>query len=202
VGRAAGLEASAAAAAAARGRGLAVERATPEAYAAGHGGEFDAVCLFHVVEHLPAVLPPLRAAARCLRPGGTLYVSVPNRRRTCREPLESLDSPPHHLSRWAPRQLAWLAGALGMRVAALACEPADPQALRIELPRRLSALLGRIPAIGGWLGRWPPRLLERTLFRRSLLPGYARARLLDRIGFRGMSVVAALVPAPGRGGPA
>jgi len=202
VRRAAGLETSAAAAAAARGRGLAVLRGDAESFSREHEGEFDAVCLFHVIEHLPAVLPPLRAAARCLRPGGTLYVSVPNRRRTCREPLESLDCPPHHLSRWSPRQLAWLAGALGMRVAALACEPADPAALRIEVPRRISARLARIPAIGAWLGRWPPRILERTVFHRRLLPGYGRTRLLDRIGFRGMSVVAACVPAGAHGGPA
>ena len=200
VRRAAGLETSSAAAAAARARGLDVELAGPEDFARRHEGEFDAVCLFHVAEHVPVVLTLLQAAVRCLRPGGTLYVSVPNRRRICRGALESLDCPPHHLSRWAPRQLAWLAGALGMRFVRLACEPADPAMLRDWLPRRLAARLEKIPAAGAALGWLSTRILDRTVFHRRLLRAYGKTRFFDRLGFHGMSMVAAYVRAPARGG--
>jgi ubiquinone/menaquinone biosynthesis C-methylase UbiE len=41
---------------------------------------FDAVCLFDVIEHLPkgSELTTLREAHRVLRPGGGLYVSTPH----------------------------------------------------------------------------------------------------------------------------
>jgi len=200
VRRAVGVETSATAVAAARGRGLDVELGSPEVFARRREGEFDAVCLFHVAEHLPDVLPLLRAAVRCLRPRGTLYVSVPNRRRICRGALESLDCPPHHLSRWAPRQFAWLAGALGMRLVRLACEPADPAMLRDWLPRRLAARLEKIPWAGAALGWLSTRILDRTVFHRRLLPAYRKTRFFDRLGFRGMSMLAAYVRAPARGG--
>lgn len=199
VRRTTGLETSAAAAAAALGRGLDVEVASPEDFARRHEGEFDVVCLFHVAEHVPGVLTLLLAAAQCLRPGGTLYVSVPNRRRICREAFESLDFPPHHLSRWAPRQLAWLAGALGMHLARLAFEPTDPVMLRYWLPRRLAASLEKIPLAGAALGWLTTRILNRTVLHRRLLPVYGKTRFFDRLGFRGMSMVAAYVRPPARG---
>jgi SAM-dependent methyltransferase len=41
-------------------------------------GSFAAVTMFHVLEHLYDASSYLKAAARCLRPGGRLIVQVPN----------------------------------------------------------------------------------------------------------------------------
>lgn len=194
-----GLETNEAAASAAGARGLAVAVAPLETFAAEREGSFDAVTILHVVEHLQEVRQHLRAAVRCLRPGGALYVSVPNRRRFSRQRLEPLDCPPHHLSRWAPRQLAWLAAALDLRLVGIAFEPADPAMVHFELQRRLMARLERIPAAGESLGRWSARIVERTIFHRRFLRGYERMRLFDRVGFRGMSMVARMVRPPSGG---
>ncbi len=41
-------------------------------------GSFDALVLNHSLEHLPSPLAALRQAAALLRPGGTVYITVPN----------------------------------------------------------------------------------------------------------------------------
>jgi 2-polyprenyl-3-methyl-5-hydroxy-6-metoxy-1,4-benzoquinol methylase len=50
------------------------------AYLRNHAAHFDAITLFHILEHVPkqAILPLLTAARAALRPGGRLIVEVPN----------------------------------------------------------------------------------------------------------------------------
>jgi SAM-dependent methyltransferase len=92
--RAAGLELDERTAAEARARGLEVESGQLESFARAHAGEFDAACLFHVMEHLADLHSFIRQVVACLWPGGSLYVSVPNRERSLKKPFESLDCPP------------------------------------------------------------------------------------------------------------
>lgn len=198
-GRAVGLEQSGAAAAAARARGIEVSEEPLERFADTHCRAFDAVCLFHVLEHLDAVRPFLSPLLGCLRPGGSLFLSVPNRARSFRRPLEPLDCPPHHLSRWSSRQIAWLAGTLGLRVGELACEPVDVTMLRGEVPTRLRARLQALPVLGPALGRWSQRILVRTLLHEGLCGLYSRTGFFDRLGMRGLSLAAwCILPEEGR----
>lgn len=60
---------------------------------------FDIVTLFEVVEHVPDPADLLRRARGLLHPGGTLFVSTPNRGGYPPAPPH-LDRPPHHLTRW------------------------------------------------------------------------------------------------------
>ena len=84
---------------------------------------FGVVCMFQTMEHLARLEPVLSAGRRCLRPGGRLYVSVPNRRRTGVRPEEPLDCPPHHMSRWHERQFGELAQRHGFELTAVMFEP-------------------------------------------------------------------------------
>jgi SAM-dependent methyltransferase len=62
--------------------------------------EFDAVVLWHVLEHLPDAMPALAEVARIMRPGGVLALSVPNlaswQARLSRYAWFHLDLPRHY----------------------------------------------------------------------------------------------------------
>jgi SAM-dependent methyltransferase len=192
--RAAGLELDQRTAAEARARGLEVESGDLESFARAHAGEFDAACLFHLVEHLADLRPFIRQVVACLRPGGSLYVSVPNRDRSLKGPFESLDCPPHHLSRWGPRQMERLAGELGLRLVHLELEPVDVTGLRAHFADSLERWCrGKLPG-GAFLGRWSARAVRRILFCTPLRALYERTRFFDRAGFRGFTMAAHYQP--------
>ncbi len=75
--RACGVEMSASAAAQAAGTGAQVHVGSLED-ASYDASSFDAVTLFHVLEHLPDPSATLAEAHRVLRPGGYLLLEVPN----------------------------------------------------------------------------------------------------------------------------
>ena len=87
--------------------GLPVATGMLEEQALEDGG-FDAVCAFHVLEHIVDPLPQLERLRRALRPGGRLVVEVPNgrsvraRRLGAGWPILGL---PYHVSQFGPRSL-------------------------------------------------------------------------------------------------
>ena len=154
--------------------GYAVPFAT---FAQEEAGRFDVVTSFHTLEHVPDPVGMFRAAMECVRPGGLLLVSMPNRERTWREEGEPLDRPPHHVTRWGPAQLRRLAGADGVRLEHLWFEPPGPrQAASLAedgMRRRVArwpAPLRAASARGAWLAGATLALAEH----RRLGLGYAR----------------------------
>ncbi|MGV8934014.1 MAG: class I SAM-dependent methyltransferase [Gallionellaceae bacterium] len=125
---------------------------------------YDAITMFHVMEHLSNPVAALISLRRLLKPGGLIAVSVPyspmSFETDWRDPL---NRPPHHLTRWNEASLRSLAVAAGLK-ARIVVQPT-----RSVLSRTLSTLqLKRgLPAIAGGsrgqralgfamrLARWP-----------------------------------------------
>jgi SAM-dependent methyltransferase len=61
--------------------------------------QFDIVTFFEVLEHQAAPIEFLHGVKTCVRPGGVIALSVPNRERWLTGP-DVLDFPPNHFLRW------------------------------------------------------------------------------------------------------
>ncbi|OFW04187.1 MAG: hypothetical protein A3I61_09380 [Acidobacteria bacterium RIFCSPLOWO2_02_FULL_68_18] len=89
---------------------------------------FDAVCLFDVLEHLLDPVGTLRAAVRLLRPGGIVFLYVPNYDSASRL-LMGKDAhfiwPTHHLNYYTPSSIRDLLRREGLRTEYLATEGLD-----------------------------------------------------------------------------
>jgi 2-polyprenyl-3-methyl-5-hydroxy-6-metoxy-1,4-benzoquinol methylase len=82
--------------------------------------EFDAITLWHVLEHLPEPEAALRRAAELLSPGGWLFVSLPNldslQAAFFRKHWFCFDDVPRHLHHFSPRSLERLLRNAGLTV--------------------------------------------------------------------------------------
>jgi 2-polyprenyl-3-methyl-5-hydroxy-6-metoxy-1,4-benzoquinol methylase len=130
---------------------------------------FDVVCAFQLLEHLPTIVEAVEPARACLRPGGTLFVSVPTRERTRKAGLEPLDCPPHHVSRWAPAQFQVLAERFDLRLRRVQTQPPDLSTASLARERALRRRL--YPMLGTSAGRLCARVI-----RKLTLPSWAYER--------------------------
>jgi len=177
----------------ARRIGLEVYRVSLEQFAADNNSRFDVVSAFQVVEHIDKVLPFIKAAADCLKPGGRLLVTVPNRLRSVRARFEPLDHPPHHLSRWSAPQFACLGRAAGLTLRQVSFQPASMSECRASLRSRI--------APSGHTESLVARALGRIVFSPSLYALYRRFGLLGYWQLRGMSMMAVLEKSANTGSP-
>ena len=105
-----------------------VLRETVQQHAERHGGEYDVVCAFQVLEHSKEPMALARAMVRLLKPGGLLIVGVPSWPSPLVEiPNLPANAVPHHLSWWTTGALGALAGELGLEVETLGELPAQPE---------------------------------------------------------------------------
>lgn len=118
---------------------------------------YDAITLWHVLEHLPYPAAALRRLAASLAPGGVLIVAVPNELGPLlRERFTSVRSDPLgrlgwgeevHLCHFTPRSLRRLLAACGLRVVATGVDDAHLQRpwrtrVGLRMNRVLHALCG------------------------------------------------------------
>jgi 2-polyprenyl-3-methyl-5-hydroxy-6-metoxy-1,4-benzoquinol methylase len=159
-------------------------------FAEAHREHFDVVCAFQVLEHVACVEELVKPMIRAVRPGGRVFIAVPNEDRWGRGSLEPLDWPPHHLSRWRLRNLAELATRFGLEVRALNVEP-PPFSAVAEISRRPIERVFR---------QFPARGVQRLVLAswRRLLVGPRRYRwaaergVFERYGVHGHSILAEL----------
>lgn len=115
---------------------LEVHLATLEDFALTHHNIFDVVTAFQVLEYLGSIADFARAAYDCVKPGGLLIVTVPNRDRRNREDFEPLDHPPHHISRWSEQQFERVAKMLGASLVHIEREPMSSAQMVVALRNR------------------------------------------------------------------
>lgn len=111
---------------------------------------FDAVCMWHVLEHIPQPLLVLSAVRRSLKPGGRLFCEVPNAggqmARALGERWDYLD-PGHHVGFFDPGSLRTALGATGYvevetaTIPMFRYAPPTPSTVTRRLPRRLAESL-------------------------------------------------------------
>jgi SAM-dependent methyltransferase len=84
---------------------------------------FDVITFFEVLEHQANPEEFMRSVRSCLRPGGAIALSVPNRERWLTGP-DVLDYPPNHFLRWNAAALRSFLGKHGFEVVSLREQPA------------------------------------------------------------------------------
>ena len=85
--------------------------------------QYDAICAFQVLEHVPAPRRFLSTLISCLRPSGLLIVGVPNADGYLRLQCNILNMPPHHMTHWSSRSLRSLVNLYPLQLVTLQTEP-------------------------------------------------------------------------------
>ncbi len=86
--------------------------------------KYDVVTFFEVLEHQADPAAFLRAIVACLRPGGYIALSVPNRDRWLTGP-DVFDYPPNHFLRWNEAALRNVLPRFGFEVLSVRQQPVD-----------------------------------------------------------------------------
>lgn len=129
-------------------------------------GEFDAITFWHVLEHLPDPAAAVARAARLVRPGGRVVISVPNidslQARFGGDSWFHLDLP-RHLFHFGPRSLTSLVERSGLRVIRVGHVQPEMEAIGL-----VQTLLNRAGMEQGLLYRFAKRDPDARLGRQVL----------------------------------
>ena len=127
--RCVGLELNQSAAASAKARGIDVLVETSEQHAKNHVNEYDIICLFQVLEHVPNPGSLLNSVMRMLKLDGRLIIGVPDNSVRATTSIfnkenDLLNMPPHHMGLWDMISLAALTKIYPIHLECLMIEPA------------------------------------------------------------------------------
>lgn len=106
--------------------GVDIFNETIENHALLHVEEYDMVCTFQVLEHIPNILSFLTSLVKCLKKGGKLILSVPNNDSFLGYGENILNMPPHHMGLWNKKSLLSLRTILPIVPENLYLEPLQP----------------------------------------------------------------------------
>jgi 2-polyprenyl-3-methyl-5-hydroxy-6-metoxy-1,4-benzoquinol methylase len=85
--------------------------------------QYDCLCAFQVLEHLPDPLKFLTSCVDLLKSNGLLLLSVPNANSFLKHQYNLLDMPPHHMSQWSVRSFHALEKLLPLKLETTRYEP-------------------------------------------------------------------------------
>lgn len=164
-------------------------------FSRAESGSFDVVCAFQILEHMPRAEELMDPARRCLKPGGRLFISVPNRDRYRRQGDEPLDWPPHHVSRWGPPQLVALGDRFGMQVRAIHRQPPE---FSFACMYREDKIRDRLRGlVGGHASKQLAKLLRKATFGVRAYERAVNGEVFASAGVYGHTVLAEFQPLPG-----
>lgn len=158
-----GTELNPAAAESARMRGFQIHQQDFNKLKPTTGLLFDAVCSFQVLEHIAKPREFIENMIGLLKPGGKLYISVPNAivmRRIDKHHEDLLNQPPHHLGHWDEYVFRALENLLPLKVKSIHREPLADYHVDWMVNGYLRTILSP-------LGK---RLSQRAINRYSTLP--------------------------------
>jgi SAM-dependent methyltransferase len=142
--------------------------------------QYDCVAAFQVLEHLPDPRTFLVNMHRALNPGGLMLLAVPNQDGVYKfipDLFKALDLPPHHVTRWTKRPLAFIGDWLKLEPVEFLTEPLRYEHYFECISRQgevfaQNGLSGTIKAkIGRAVQQWLSPLYY--LQTRSSIPGHA-----------------------------
>jgi len=147
-------------------KGIPICNQSIQEHAKSHEGQYDVICAFQVLEHVPEVNSFIKGTLSCLKEGGNLIFSVPNSNPYLfrHDKYHVLNLPPHHVGLWDKTALANLANVFEMNVEAVRVEPlhAIKQQLSVIGRHRKNEALIRIAEI---MPMFVEKLMKRTLGR-------------------------------------
>jgi SAM-dependent methyltransferase len=118
-----GIELNAAAVDLAKKEKLQVEHINLEELAAQLTEPFDAVCSFHVLEHVPTPKDFIGLSLKVLKSEGKLIFCVPNAESFVKYQRNLLDMPPHHMTRWTEESFKALEKIFPVTIETIIYEP-------------------------------------------------------------------------------
>jgi 2-polyprenyl-3-methyl-5-hydroxy-6-metoxy-1,4-benzoquinol methylase len=170
-----GLELNEVAVATAQENGLAVYGQSIQEHARMNEGKYDVVCSFQVMEHVTDVKSIVEASITCLKPGGKLYICVPNNDSFIKRSTESLlNMPPHHMNLWDESSLRKLASFFPILYDGYELEPLQPYHYQVVFsnwvfdtfkPRLFAKVLNRFMKV--------TRLYKLASFWKHRIPGHS-----------------------------
>jgi SAM-dependent methyltransferase len=119
-------------------------RAEPiELFASANPRSMDVVCVFQVLEHVSQVGAFLTACCEVLKPGGRLFISVPNNDSDIQyDQRNVLNMPPHHMGLWRPGSLSSLVNQFPLVLEKMRTEPMSESAVDWHTTLRHAKTLG------------------------------------------------------------
>ncbi|MGB0167300.1 MAG: class I SAM-dependent methyltransferase, partial [Luteibaculum sp.] len=127
--------------------------------------QYDVLCSFQVLEHIPEVDSFLRAKIEALKPGGTLLICVPNNDSfISKDSLNVLNMPPHHMGLWNESSLKYLAKKYDLELLDMRLEPMEERHYEWYFNVQLRE------KFGFWLGLILQKLLTITGLNKLAFP--------------------------------
>jgi SAM-dependent methyltransferase len=146
---------------------------------------FDFIFIFQVVEHMDNLDAAFARLEYLLKPGGAIFVAVPNQFRTNYQEASGsmLDMPPNHIGRWTRKAFDAVAARAGLRVVAAEIEPFDPKSFMLEdmsfshvqRAQDPNSLAGKIRSLPRGKFRWYAEAALAALWTPTRLPAWRRA---------------------------